>query len=180
MILLSYFEPETGVWQQISYQQLPAQLPSDAKLWVNLNDATAEEQLQVLRRFAIVPTLAEDFSRQRHPPKLESQTDFTLLIMRGYADNAQLNWVGGPLDGTYVSQDTIRGTWEKFGKAVGPLKVTINNLEESVNPKGATVLANVQFEGKMPIKVRYVLTYRDGKLVSETWQIDPKLAIAAY
>ncbi|MBU0783760.1 MAG: nuclear transport factor 2 family protein [Gammaproteobacteria bacterium] len=102
------------------------------------------------------------------------------IIMRGYADNAQLNWVGGPLDGTYVSQDTIRGTWEKFGKAVGPLKVTINNLEESVNPKGATVLANVQFEGKMPIKVRYVLTYRDGKLVSETWQIDPKLAIAAY
>ncbi|WP_211445210.1 nuclear transport factor 2 family protein [Collimonas humicola] len=102
------------------------------------------------------------------------------IIMRGYADSAQLNWVGGPLDGTYVSQDNIRGTWEKFGKAVGPLKVTINNLEESVNPKGATVLANVQFEGKMPIKVRYVLTYRDGKLVSETWQIDPKLAFAAY
>ena len=86
MILLSYFEPETGAWQQISYEQLPAQLPADAKLWINLNDATAEEQLQVLRRFAIVPTLAEDFSRQRHPPKLESQTDFTLLIMRGYAD----------------------------------------------------------------------------------------------
>ncbi|MBC7501152.1 MAG: nuclear transport factor 2 family protein [Herminiimonas sp.] len=102
------------------------------------------------------------------------------IIMRGYADSAQLNWVGGPLDGTYVSQDTIRGTWEKFGKAVGPQKVTINNLEESINPKGATVLANVQFDGKMSIKVRYVLTYRDGKLVSETWQIDPKLAIAAY
>ncbi len=102
------------------------------------------------------------------------------VIMRGYAESAQLNWVGGPLDGTYVGQDAIRSTWEKFGKAAGPLKVTVNNLEESVNPKGATVLANVQFEGKMPIKVRYVLTYRDGKLVSETWQIDPKLAIAAY
>src|SRR5690606_23831433 len=32
------------------------------------------------------PTLAEDFSRQRHPPKLEAQPEFSLLIMRGYAD----------------------------------------------------------------------------------------------
>jgi hypothetical protein len=31
----------------------------------------------------------------------------------------------------------------------------------------------------MPIKVRYVLTFREGKIVSETWQIDPKLAVAA-
>lgn len=30
----------------------------------------------------------------------------------------------------------------------------------------------------MPIKVRYVLTYREGKIVSETWQIDPKLNVA--
>ncbi len=102
------------------------------------------------------------------------------VLMRGYADNAQLNWVGGPLDGTYAGSDAIQGAWVKFGKAVGPLKVTVNNLEESANPKGSTVSANVQFEGKMPIKVRYVLTYRDGKLVSETWQIDPKLAVASY
>jgi hypothetical protein len=25
-----------------------------------------------------------------------------------------------------------------------------------------------------------VLTYRDGKLVNETWQVDPKLAAGAY
>jgi len=37
----------------------------------------------------------------------------------------------------------------------------------------------VLFEGKAPIKVRYVLTFRDGKIVAETWQIDPKLALAA-
>jgi hypothetical protein len=81
----------------------------------------------------------------------------TQIVMRAYADQAQLNWVGGPLDGTYATTDAIRGTWEKFGKAVGPLKLTI---------------------GKMPIKVRYVLTYREGKIVSETWQIDPKLNVA--
>ena len=36
------------------------------------------------------------------------------IVMRGYADNAQFNWVGGPLDGTYASSDAIRGVWEKF------------------------------------------------------------------
>ena len=100
-------------------------------------------------------------------------------VMSGYADNAHLDWVGGPLDGTYDSRDVIRGVWEKFTKSAGPLKVSVDKLEESANPKGSTVSANVQFEGKAPIKVRYVLTFRDGKIVSETWQIDPKLAVAA-
>lgn len=104
----------------------------------------------------------------------------TILLARGYADNAQLNWIGGPLDGTYTGVKNIVGVWEKFTKAQGPLKVVVDKLEESANPKGATLTANVQFEGKQPIKVRYVLTYREGKLVSETWQIDPKLAVSGY
>ena len=104
--------------------------------------------------------------------------DLTVL-MRGYGDQAQFNWVGGPLDGTYSTSDAIRGVWEKFTKSQGTLKVSIDKLEESANPKGSTVSANVQFEGKQPIKVRYVLTFRDGKIMSETWQIDPKLAVAA-
>jgi hypothetical protein len=101
------------------------------------------------------------------------------VVMRGYADTAQLNWVGGPLDGTYASADAIRGVWEKFTKSQGPLKVSIDKLEESANPKGSTVSANVQFEGKAAIKVRYVLTIREGKIVNETWQVDPKLAVSA-
>ncbi len=104
----------------------------------------------------------------------------TAELAKGYGENAQLNWIGGPLDGTYTGAEQIRGVWQKFGKAVGPTKVSIDKLEESENPKGATVTANVQFEGKQPIKVRYVLTYREGQLVSETWQIDPKLTVAAY
>ncbi len=103
----------------------------------------------------------------------------TQVVMRAYADPAQLNWVGGPLDGTYATTDAIRTTWDKFGKAAGPHKLTIGQIEESANPKGATVSANVVFEGKAPIKVRYLLTFRDGKIVNETWQIDPKLAVAA-
>jgi ketosteroid isomerase-like protein len=98
---------------------------------------------------------------------------------RQYADNAVLEWVGGPLDGTYVGADKIRETWSRFAKANPELRVTVGQVEESANPKGATVTANVQFEGKQPIKVRYVLTYRDGKLVHETWQVDPKLAVTA-
>ncbi|MBE7941676.1 MULTISPECIES: nuclear transport factor 2 family protein [Ramlibacter] len=101
------------------------------------------------------------------------------VLMRGYADNAQFNWVGGPLDGTYTSPEAIRGVWSKFTGSQGLLKVSVDKLEESSNPKGSTVSANVVFEGKSPIKVRYVLTYREGRIASETWQIDPKLAVAA-
>ena len=118
-------------------------------------------------------------------PSDEAKTHFQAIgsgdmaiLMRGYADNAQFNWVGGPLDGTYTGADNIRGVWEKFTKSQGAMKVSVDKLEESANPKGSTISANVQFEGKQPIKVRYVLTYRDGKIASETWQIDPKLAVA--
>jgi hypothetical protein len=99
-------------------------------------------------------------------------------IVHDYADNARLTWVGGPLDGSYDGAAAIGAVWSKFG-AMGPLRVTVMGASESVNPKGATVTAAVQFDGKASIKVRYVLTYRDGKLVNETWQIDPKLAASA-
>jgi len=94
MILLSYFEPETNNWQQCALEKMPEQLPADARLWINLNDATSDEVQHILQRFAIVPTLAEDFSRQRHPPKLEAQGDFTLLLMRGYADTDFSEYTG--------------------------------------------------------------------------------------
>lgn len=97
------------------------------------------------------------------------------LLMRGYAEQAQLQWIGGPLDGAYTTPEAIRGVWSKFSQSQGPLKLSVGPLEESANPKGATVTAQVLFEGKMPIKVRYVLSFREGKIVSETWQIDPKL-----
>jgi hypothetical protein len=100
-------------------------------------------------------------------------------VMRGYADSARFEWIGGPLDGTYATADAIQGVWSKFTAAQAPLKVTVGAIEESMNPKGSTVSANVLFEGKMPIKVRYVIVYREGKIVGETWQIDPKLAVAS-
>jgi hypothetical protein len=97
-------------------------------------------------------------------------------VMQGYADTASLQWVGGPLDGVYAGTDKLREIWGKFAKANAPLEVNVSKVEESANPKGATVTANVEFKGKASIKVRYVLVYREGKLVNEVWQIDPKLA----
>jgi hypothetical protein len=97
-------------------------------------------------------------------------------IMRDYGQEATLQWVGGPLDGVYVGNDNLRGVWSKFAKSQGKFEHSVNNLQENTNPKGATVTANVEFSGKNTIKVRYVLTYRDSKLVSEVWQIDPNLS----
>ncbi|MGI5308859.1 magnesium transporter CorA family protein [Rheinheimera sp. WS51] len=86
MIQLSYFEPETAQWQHGDISLIPKIIPADARLWIDLNNATTEEQQKVLQRFSIMPTLVEDFSKERHPPKCEAQTDFTLLVLRGYAD----------------------------------------------------------------------------------------------
>ena len=97
-------------------------------------------------------------------------------IMLGYADNAVFQWIGGPLNGVYTANDKIKEVWSKFAKGNAPLEVTAGKVEESSNPAGSTVTANVEFKGKNTIKVRYVLTYREGKLVNEVWQIDPKLA----
>lgn len=98
-------------------------------------------------------------------------------IMQGSADSAVLQWIGGPLDGAYAGSDKIREVWGKFAKGNAPLEVNVSKLEESANPKGTTVTANVEFKGKTTIKVRYVLVYRAGKLVNEVWQIDSKLAM---
>jgi hypothetical protein len=100
-------------------------------------------------------------------------------VMAAYGDNARLEWIGGPLDGAYTTADAIRGVWTRFTGAQGALKLSVDKLEESANPKGATISANALFEGKAAIKVRYILTLRNGKVVAETWQIDPDLAVSA-
>ncbi len=97
-------------------------------------------------------------------------------INAAYATDAVLEWVGGPLDGRYTTSTSIAGVWSKFGKANPNLKAHVSKLTEAANPKGATVTADVIFEGKGKIPVRYVLTYRDQRLVEEIWQVDPALA----
>lgn len=96
-------------------------------------------------------------------------------LMRGYSEEANLQWIGGPLDGVYAGGEKLRALWGKFAQSQGPLGHAVNNIQENANPKGTTVTANVEFQGKSTIKVRYVLTYRDSKIVNEIWQIDPNM-----
>jgi hypothetical protein len=140
-----------------------------------------------MKRFILMLSCAVGANAFAGPALDAAQAHFAAIgagdrsaIMRDYNDNARLQWVGGPLDGAYDGATAIGAVWDKFGGALGTAKVSVGAIEESANPKGATVTAAVQFDGKAQVKVRYVLTYRDGKLVQETWQVDPKLIIAAH
>lgn len=92
--------------------------------------------------------------------------------MHNYADQASFDWVGGPLDGIYKGNDAIKGVWEKFFKGLGPLNAKVDNIKFASNPKGSTVTAQVQFEGKKTLKILYVITYKNGKITNEIWQND--------
>lgn len=85
MILLHLYDPETQGWHNGDVNMLTLPLHGDQKLWINLSNASTVEQQQLLKRFDIHPEIAEDFLRERHPPKLESSNNFTLMILRAYA-----------------------------------------------------------------------------------------------
>lgn len=94
-------------------------------------------------------------------------------ITAAYAPKAALHWVGGPLDGTYAAPDKLKEVWTKFTTAQGDQKPTIATVSEAANPKGSTVMVDVTFAGKNTVKVRYVMVYREGKLIDEIWQVNP-------
>ena len=100
-------------------------------------------------------------------------------IMRDYADDAWLDWVGGPLDGRYRGKAAIREAWKKFSALNDgqPRPARIGKLSQQNNPKGATLEAGVEYGGKTPVKVWHVMVYRDGMLSTEIWQISPGLKL---
>lgn len=85
MIALHLYNPETETWQNGDIHLLSLPLHGDQRLWINLSGASNDEQQQLLAKFNIHPEIAEDFLRERHPPKLESSNNFTLMILRAYA-----------------------------------------------------------------------------------------------
>lgn len=95
-------------------------------------------------------------------------------LMGQYAPGATFLWVGGPLDGTYNGTKSIQSLWQKFSKANGKMTDKVSNVLVATDPKGMTVTANVEFIGKTKIPVRYILTYRNRKIVEEIWQLAPK------
>jgi ketosteroid isomerase-like protein len=98
-------------------------------------------------------------------------------LMRDYADDAYFEWVGGPLDGRYHGKAAIRAVWEKWIAANGgkPRAARFGKLSAFANPRGASMQARADYGGTLPVKVWHVLTYRDGELSTEVWQIAPAL-----
>ncbi|CAH0316756.1 hypothetical protein SRABI118_05049 [Massilia sp. Bi118] len=100
-------------------------------------------------------------------------------LMKDYADDAYMEWVGGPLDGRYRGKEAIRAVWQKFiavndGK---PRPVSFGKLSAFANAKGASVQQRADYGGKLPLKVLHVLTYREGDLTTELWQIAPAMQL---
>jgi hypothetical protein len=100
-------------------------------------------------------------------------------LMKDYADDAYLEWVGGPLDGRYRGKAEIRAVWTKFiaANAGKPRPANFGKLVSFANPKGATVQQRADYAGQVPVKVWHALTYRDGSLTTEVWQIAPALQL---
>lgn len=101
-------------------------------------------------------------------------------LMRDYADDVYMDWVGGPLDGRYRGKAEIRSVWQKFIAANGgkPRAARFSTLDAYANAKGTSVEASAEYSGTPAVKVWHVLTYRDGELTTEVWQIAPALQIA--
>ena len=101
-------------------------------------------------------------------------------LMRDYAEDAYMDWVGGPLDGRYHDKAAIRAVWQKFiaANAGKPRPAKFGKLESYANPKGASVEATAEYGGATPIKVWHALTYRDGVLTTEIWQISPAIQLS--
>ena len=75
----------------------------------------------------------------------------------------QLHWIGGPLDGTYTGAANISGVWEKFTKAQGPLKVSADKLDRPTPRRDGRTCSSASSRSRC-----VTLTYREGKLASET------------
>lgn len=99
-------------------------------------------------------------------------------IMAQYAPHATLNWVGGKLNGTYRGTEAIKDVWQRFEHDMGKMTAHVSDVKVSGGKLGMTVTADVKFQGKMTVPARYVLVYRDHKIVDEVWQLASKTRAA--
>lgn len=101
-------------------------------------------------------------------------------LMRDYTADAYMDWVGGGLDGRYRGKEAIGEVWKKFIANSGgkPRPAKFGKLESFSNPKGTSIGIAAEYGGEKPVKVWHVLTYRDGELATEIWQIAPTIQLA--
>ncbi len=100
-------------------------------------------------------------------------------VMADYADDAYLDWVGGPLDGRYRGRTEILQLWKKFFAANDgqPRPARSGKLSAYANAKGVSMEVEAEYAGKTPVKAWQVLVYRDGVLMTEIWQIAPTIKL---
>ena len=101
-------------------------------------------------------------------------------LMRDYPEDAYMDWIGGALDGRYYGRAAIAAVWQKFiaANAGKPRPAKFSKLEAFANPKGTTVEASAEYGGTTPLKAWHALTYRDGSLTTEIWQIAPAIQVS--
>lgn len=92
-----------------------------------------------------------------------------------YAPDARLEWVGGPLDGSYKGAELIEGAWRKFASGRGDMTADVKDVVVAKNSDGRTVIATIVFRGERAVPARLITTYRGEEITSEIWQIDPAL-----
>lgn len=100
-------------------------------------------------------------------------------IMHDYAEDAYMDWVGGPLDGRYQGKSAIRAVWQKFiaANAGQPRPAKFGKLAAYANAKGTSVNWEAEFAGTTPVKAWHTVVYREGSIASEIWQIAPALQV---
>jgi ketosteroid isomerase-like protein len=99
----------------------------------------------------------------------------TDALMSDYDQSAVMQWVGGKFDGVYRGAGELRKVWNDFYAFQGPMKLTVGEVVSHTNPNGVTVLAKARYLGKLDVRVQHVFVLRDGKVVMEDWQIDPRI-----
>lgn len=133
----------------------------------------------LLAVFAL-PAIAGPLDEAKAEAHLKAIADGDIeALMRDYAEDAFMEWVGGPLDGRYRGKPALRGVWQKFIAANDgqPRPAKVGAPQAFANPKGVSIEASAEYGGKTPVKVRHVLVYRDAELVTELWQIAPALKV---
>ena len=99
------------------------------------------------------------------------------LLSMQYASNATLNWIGGPLSGTYSGVDNITDVWNKFfGLWSAVWFYTPSPPSVTVSGNSANVSSEVQFvltSFKTPLEVDYlnITYYLNFYLMGSQWLI---------
>jgi hypothetical protein len=129
----------------------------------------------------VQPVLAGPIDEAKSKAHLEAVAAGDLdALMRDYAEDAYMDWIGGPLDGRYRGKKAIAEVWRKFIAANGgkPRPAKFGTPQSFANPAGTSVETEAAYGGTTPVKAWHVLVFRDGVLSTEIWQIAPKINLA--